>query len=60
MQDRHGADPAKGARAVERALFARRPKPRYVVGADARVQGALVRWLPAAPREAIIRRIAGP
>jgi len=60
MQDRHGADPGKVARAVEHALFARRPKPRYPVGVDARIQGALVRWLPATPREAIIRRISGP
>ncbi len=60
MQDRQGADPRKVARAVEHALFSRRPKTRYLVGTDARVQSALVRWLPARPREAILRRIAGP
>jgi hypothetical protein len=60
MQDRHGADPGKVARAVEHALFSRRSKTRYLVGTDAKVQSALVRWLPARPREAIIRRIAGP
>jgi NAD(P)-dependent dehydrogenase (short-subunit alcohol dehydrogenase family) len=60
MQDRRGADPGNVARAVEHALFARRPKTRYLVGTDAKVQSALVRWLPDRPREAIIRRFAGP
>ncbi len=59
MQDRQAADPEKVAKAVEHALFSRRPKTRYVVGTDARIQSALVRGLPDKPREAIIRRIAG-
>jgi hypothetical protein len=46
--------------AVERALFSSHPKTRYLVGIDARVQALLVRWLPDRPREAIIRRFAGP
>jgi NAD(P)-dependent dehydrogenase (short-subunit alcohol dehydrogenase family) len=60
MQDRQGANPDKVAAAVEHALFSRRPKTRYVVGTDARVQSAMVRLLPDRPREAIIRRFAGP
>lgn len=60
MQDRQGVSPGKVARAVEHALFSQRPKTRYLVGTDAKVQSALVRWLPDRPREAIIRRIAGP
>jgi NAD(P)-dependent dehydrogenase (short-subunit alcohol dehydrogenase family) len=60
MQDRQGASPDKVAAAVEHALFSRRPKTRYPVGTDARVQSLLVRWLPDRPREAIIRRFAGP
>jgi NAD(P)-dependent dehydrogenase (short-subunit alcohol dehydrogenase family) len=59
MQDRQAADPAKVAKAVEHALFTRRPKTRYVIGTDARIQSALVRCLPDKPREAIIRRVAG-
>jgi NAD(P)-dependent dehydrogenase (short-subunit alcohol dehydrogenase family) len=59
MQDRQAADPEKVASAVEHALFARRPKTRYVVGTDARIQSAMVRSLPARPRDAIIRRVAG-
>ena len=60
MQDRHGASPEKVAKAVEHALLSPRPKTRYLVGTDAKIQNALVRWLPDKPREAIIRRIAGP
>ena len=60
MQERDGADPDKVAVAVEHALSSRRPKTRYLVGADATVQSALVRLLPDRPREAIIRRFAGP
>ena len=60
MQDRQGANPDKVAAAVERALFSSRPKTRYLVGTDARVQALLVRWLPDRPREAIVRRFAGP
>ena len=60
MQDRQGVGPEKVAKAVEHALFSSRPKTRYLVGTDAKVQSALVRWLPDRAREAIIRRIAGP
>jgi len=60
MQDRNSVSPQKVARAVEHALFASRPRTRYLVGTDARVQSALVRWLPDRAREAIIRRFAGP
>jgi NAD(P)-dependent dehydrogenase (short-subunit alcohol dehydrogenase family) len=60
MQDRQGVSPDKVAAAVEHALFSARPKTRYLVGTDARVQALLVRALPDRPREAFIRRFAGP
>jgi NAD(P)-dependent dehydrogenase (short-subunit alcohol dehydrogenase family) len=60
MQDKQGVGPEKVAEAVDRALSARRPRPRYLVGTDARIQSALVRLLPDRAREAIIRKIAGP
>jgi NAD(P)-dependent dehydrogenase (short-subunit alcohol dehydrogenase family) len=59
MQDRQSADPAKVVKAVEHALFSRRPKPRYLVGADAKALSALIRWFPARPRESIISMITG-
>jgi NAD(P)-dependent dehydrogenase (short-subunit alcohol dehydrogenase family) len=60
MQERQGVGPEKVAEAVEHALFARRPRTRYLVGIDARIQSALVRLLPDRSREAIVRRFAGP
>jgi NAD(P)-dependent dehydrogenase (short-subunit alcohol dehydrogenase family) len=60
MQDRQGVGPDRVAAVVEHALLHRRPKTRYLVGTDARVQSLLVRWLPDRPREAIMRRFAGP
>ena len=60
MQDRQGVGPEKVAKVVEHALFASRPRTRYVVGVDARLQSAMVRLLPDRAREAILRRFAGP
>jgi NAD(P)-dependent dehydrogenase (short-subunit alcohol dehydrogenase family) len=60
MQDSQGIGPDKVARAVEHALLSKRPRTRYVVGVDARMQSAMVRLLPDRPREAIIRKFAGP
>lgn len=41
-----GIPPDRVAKAVERALTASRPKTRYLVGIDARVQATLRKWLP--------------
>ena len=60
MQDKHGIDADRVAAAVEHALFSSRPKTRYLVGRDARIQSALVRLLPDNAREAIVRKFAGP
>lgn len=59
IQDRHSVDPERVAKAVEHALFSRRPKTRYLVGTDAKFDSALVRCLPDRPREAVIRRFVG-
>ncbi|HEX2088256.1 MAG TPA: SDR family oxidoreductase [Solirubrobacteraceae bacterium] len=50
--------PEKVAKAVVRALTARRPRPRYLVGADARMQVALRAALPARAFDATVRRLA--
>lgn len=60
MQARRGVAPEQVAKAVEHALFSSRPKTRYPVGPDARLQSAMVRLLPDRTREAVIRRVAGP
>jgi NAD(P)-dependent dehydrogenase (short-subunit alcohol dehydrogenase family) len=41
-----GISPDRVAKAVEHALTASRPKTRYLVGIDARVQATLRKWLP--------------
>jgi NAD(P)-dependent dehydrogenase (short-subunit alcohol dehydrogenase family) len=60
MQARRGVSPDRVARAVEHALFSTRPRTRYPVGPDARIQSAMVRLLPDKVREAVIRKVAGP
>jgi NAD(P)-dependent dehydrogenase (short-subunit alcohol dehydrogenase family) len=51
--------PERVAVVVERALTARRPRPRYVVGAGPRAQAALMTNLPATLRDRVIRKIGG-
>ncbi len=60
MQERQGVEPEVVARSVRHALFASRPRTRYVVGRDAKVQSLMARALPDRAREAIVRRVAGP
>jgi NAD(P)-dependent dehydrogenase (short-subunit alcohol dehydrogenase family) len=45
-RERDGSDPDVVARAVLRALAARRPRTRYLVGKDARRLAFLARWAP--------------
>jgi NAD(P)-dependent dehydrogenase (short-subunit alcohol dehydrogenase family) len=52
-----GLDPADVAAVVETALTARRPRTRYVVGRDARVQAVLARVLPDRALDALIGRV---
>lgn len=58
--ERRGVGPERVAKAVEHALFARRPKDRYLVGLDARVMGNATRVLPDKARGMVVRRFAGP
>jgi NAD(P)-dependent dehydrogenase (short-subunit alcohol dehydrogenase family) len=51
--------PERVAEVVERALVARRPRPRYVVGAGPRLQAALVTNLPIAVRDRVMRTVSG-
>lgn len=58
MQDRNAVPAQKVADAVRDALFSSRPRPRYVVGTDARAMSAMARLLPESVREALLRRVA--
>lgn len=60
MQTRNAVPAQKVADAVRHALFDPHPRPRYLVGRDARAMSAMVRLLPDRAREALVRRVAGP
>jgi NAD(P)-dependent dehydrogenase (short-subunit alcohol dehydrogenase family) len=54
-----GVEPIEVAEAIEHALTSRRPKTRYVVGADARAQLAIKALLPARVVDALTSRLSG-
>jgi NAD(P)-dependent dehydrogenase (short-subunit alcohol dehydrogenase family) len=58
-RSRSGVPPDAVARAVMWALTARRPRARYLVGADARLQALPVHYLPDRLREWIVLRAIG-
>ncbi len=53
---RRAVPPQEVARRVEHALTSPRPKTRYLVGKDARLQALLVRWLPDRWRDRLVLR----
>ena len=55
-----GIPPEKVAGRIAHALTARRPRTRYVVGMDARIQIALARVLPDRAFDALVRRMLRP
>jgi NAD(P)-dependent dehydrogenase (short-subunit alcohol dehydrogenase family) len=55
--ERHGIPPEKVAKAIEHALTSSRPRARYVVGNDARMQALAARFLPDRVRDALARRV---
>ena len=57
--DRSGAPPEKVARAVAHALTSERPRARYLIGADARVQLALEKGLPTAVADRLMAKLSG-
>ncbi|MES4886224.1 SDR family NAD(P)-dependent oxidoreductase [Streptomyces sp. NPDC000349] len=52
-------DPEQVAAVVERALTVRRPRPRYLVGADARMVVTMKRLLPARTVDTVLSRVMG-
>ena len=59
LGERSGVPPLEVARAVEHALTASRPKPRYVVGRDAKARLFLTRLLPTRVMDRLVGRAAG-
>jgi NAD(P)-dependent dehydrogenase (short-subunit alcohol dehydrogenase family) len=59
MDQRMAASPDGVAAAIERALTARRPRARYVVGTVQKVQGALSRVTPTPVLDAMLRKMTG-
>ena len=57
FQDRTGVQPVVVAKAIEHALTSGRPKPRYLVGKDAKAQALVARFVPMRVRDALIRRV---
>jgi NAD(P)-dependent dehydrogenase (short-subunit alcohol dehydrogenase family) len=54
-----GIPPAKVAEAIEHALTARRPRPRYLVGLDAKLQARAQIFIPARIFDRMVARIMG-
>jgi len=54
-----GIPPQKVAQAIEHALTARRPRPRYLVGIDAKVQARLRPLIPTRAWDRIVARTMG-
>jgi NAD(P)-dependent dehydrogenase (short-subunit alcohol dehydrogenase family) len=54
-----GIPPEKAAKKIEHALSSRRPRTRYLVGADARGQALASRLLPDRVMDTVIRRVTG-
>jgi NAD(P)-dependent dehydrogenase (short-subunit alcohol dehydrogenase family) len=59
VSQRMAVPAAKVSAVVERALTARRPRARYVVGAGNKLQVALMTNLPTSVRDVVLRRVAG-
>ncbi|HYF45011.1 MAG TPA: SDR family NAD(P)-dependent oxidoreductase, partial [Acidimicrobiales bacterium] len=55
--DKRGVGPEKVAKAVAHALFADRPRHRYLVGPDARVAAALARVLPDRAKHVVMGKL---
>jgi hypothetical protein len=54
-----GIPPEKVARTIERALTARRPRARYLVGIDAKVQARLKVVVPTRVLDRLVARAMG-
>jgi NAD(P)-dependent dehydrogenase (short-subunit alcohol dehydrogenase family) len=60
QQDDDGISPVEVAKAVEKALFSKRPRSRYAVGVDAKAGAVLARALPDRVKDVVIGRFLRP
>lgn len=60
QQDEAGIDPIEVAKAIEKALFAKRPAARYKVGTDAKAGAVLARVLPDRAKDLVITKFIRP
>ncbi len=56
---KRGIPPAKVATTIEHALTAHRPRTRYLVGLDAKLQARIKIFIPARVFDRIVARIMG-
>ena len=54
--ERRGVAPDAVAKVIERALSSPRPKTRYLVGGDARLQAVLAKWVPDRALDSLVAR----
>ncbi len=57
MMERRAVGPEVVAKVVEEALSTAKPRPRYLVGMDAKFQALMTRFLPDRVRDALILRV---
>jgi len=57
--EQRGIPADRVARVVARALTAKKPRTRYVVGRDARLQGLLAKFAPDRLRDRLVSRLMG-
>jgi NAD(P)-dependent dehydrogenase (short-subunit alcohol dehydrogenase family) len=56
-QAKQGVGPEKTSAAIEHALFAKRPKTRYLVGVDAKAMATMGVALPDRARDAVVKKL---
>jgi hypothetical protein len=59
LAERNGVEPEKAAKVIAHALTSQRPRTRYLVGVDARVQLALEKGLPTRATDRFLSKIMG-
>jgi NAD(P)-dependent dehydrogenase (short-subunit alcohol dehydrogenase family) len=59
LAERNGVEPEKAAKVIAHALTSQRPRTRYLVGVDARVQLAMEKGLPTRASDRLFAKMLG-